>query len=114
MSKTECPHCHAVNDVAPSHIGQYVTCHSCRCKYYVYVPPLEKEPATPRIAQSPTPRPAEPPADQSERRVMMRQEALLAEIHEDLVDLRRRITIACFLLVAAAAAVIIALVLRSV
>ena len=110
MSKTECPHCHGLNEVAPSHIGQYITCQSCRCKYYVYVPPLEN--SEPRIAQPPTPRPAAQSDTQSENRVMMRQESLLAEIHEDLVDLRRRVTIACILLVAAAAALIAVILLR--
>lgn len=112
MSKTECPHCQGINDVAPSHIGQYVTCQSCRCKYYVYVPPLENESsAKPRLTE-PATRSIASDDVHGENRVMMRQEALLAEIHDDLIDLRGRITIACFLVVAAASAVITVLLLR--
>jgi hypothetical protein len=107
----ECPHCHAMNDVPPSNIGQYVTCEACRCKYYVYVPPVEPT-SSHTITAPPTPRPVEAVSQHSESHVMMRQEALLAEIHDDLIDLRRRLTIACFLLVAAASAVITVILLR--
>src|SRR6185369_3693370 len=103
---TECPQCHAKNDVAPSHIGQYVTCQSCRCKYYVYVPPLADTSSHAKISEPPTPRTVDADSIHSEGRVMIRQESLLAEIHEDLVDLRRRITVACLLVFAAASAVI--------
>ena len=113
MSKTECPHCHTLNEVAPSLIGQYVTCQSCRCKYYVYVPPLETPSvAAPRISVPPTPRTVEGSSVQTDSRVMMRQEALLAEIHEDLIDLRRRITVAALVVIAAAASVIAVLLIR--
>lgn len=89
-------------------IGQYVTCTSCGCKYYVYVPPLEETtggPVEPAIVGRPAARSEASRDDEEQRRhhlhggVMFRQESLLATIHEDLVDLRRRITIACFLFV---------------
>ncbi len=103
-------------------IGQYVTCHACRCKYYVYVPPLEEERRSATIAE-----PAVTSheaiarefdesglavARRAENNVMFRQESLLATIHEDLVDLRRRITIACFLFVVCCSAIIASVLLR--
>lgn len=113
MPLIECPHCHKANDVAPSHIGQYVNCQSCGSKYYVYVPPLESDTASKlRIAEPSTPRLTEQAALHSENRVMMRQEALLAEIHEDLIRLQRRVTIACFVVVAASAVLIAVILLR--
>jgi hypothetical protein len=117
MPKTvECPNCHQYNAVPMAGIGQYVTCEFCGCKYYVYVPPLEetsggaREPA--HVGHAAHATHAEEggiksrAAQHSEGGVMFRQESLLATIHEDLVDLRRRITIACFLFVVGCTAVI--------
>src|SRR5262245_36674438 len=100
MSKTvECPNCHQSNAVPMAGIGQYVTCQFCGTKYYVYVPPLAEtsggstEPlhvgraaheAHSDQAARPTPSDAHP----LHGGVMIRQESLLATIHEDLVDLR--------------------------
>jgi hypothetical protein len=118
MPKTvECPNCHQMNAVPMAGIGQYVTCQFCACKYYVYVPPLEEtsggatEPplvghAAPAAHQAESARLSPSGAHHLEGSVMFRQESLLATIHEDLVDLRRRITIACFLFVVGCSAVI--------
>ncbi len=110
-----------MNAVPLAGIGQYVTCQACRCKYYVYVPPLEesrptssiKEPAQPRSAMAEEfeePEFDSPPRVQNG--VLFRQESLLATIHEDLVDLRKRIMIACFLFVLGCSAVIATVLLR--
>jgi hypothetical protein len=118
----ECPHCHQLNAVPLAGIGQYVTCQACRCKYYVYVPPLEEgrsgvtitEPAT--VSHQANDGDSEEDsvamARHADSNVMFRQESLLATIHEDLVDLRRRITIACFLFVLGCSAVIATVLLR--
>lgn len=114
MAKTvECPNCHKHNAVPMAGIGQYVTCEYCGCKYYVYVPPLEEAPAGPlkevavsREAVGGQHESKLAPSQQFEGGVMIRQESLLATIHEDLIDLRRRITIACFLFVVGCTAVI--------
>jgi hypothetical protein len=123
MPKTvECPHCHQLNAVPLAGIGQYVTCQACKCKYYVYVPPLAEgrgestivEPAT--ISRQTNGADADEDsvaiAQRADSHVMFRQESLLATIHEDLVDLRRRITIACFLFVLGCSAVIATVLLR--
>jgi hypothetical protein len=111
MPKTvECPNCHHFNAVPMAGIGQYVTCDKCGCKYYVYVPPLAETTGGPvetaavmaRAAASHETAELERPAHRPhhlEGGVMFRQESLLATIHEDLVDLRRRITVACLLFV---------------
>ena len=124
MPKTvECPNCHQFNAVPMAGIGQYVTCEYCGCKYYVYVPPLEdtkstnvESPSVLRTAAGTHSAGASQRAETAQNRleggVMFRQESLLATIHEDLVDLRRRITIACFLFVVGCSAVITIILLR--
>jgi hypothetical protein len=124
MAKTvECPNCHQFNAVPMAGIGQYVTCQHCGTKYYVYVPPLEEttsanvEPASAMRSAH-----ASQPGETSQRAetrphgleggVMFRQESLLATIHEDLVDLRRCITLACLLFVVGCTAVIALILLR--
>ena len=110
MPKTvECPNCHHFNAVPMAGIGQYVTCEKCQCKYYVYVPPLAETSGGPvetaTVARAAASQATEQPEHAVHRphhlegNVMIRQESLLATIHEDLVDLRRRITIACLLFV---------------
>jgi hypothetical protein len=117
MAKTvECPNCHHFNAVPMAGIGQYVTCEKCGCKYYVYVPPLAETSGGPvepsLVARAAAGHATEAPELVAHRPhhleggVMFRQESLLATIHEDLVDLRRRITIACFLFIVGCTAVI--------
>src|SRR5947207_14317513 len=107
----EGPHCHQANAVPMAGIGQYITCQACRCKYYVYVPPLE-EPRGEESIVEPASVSREMIADEpiAERdrssNVMFRQESLLATIHEDLLNLRRQIAIACFVFVVGCSAVI--------
>ena len=106
VSDIECPHCHRANPVAPSAIGHYVTCASCGSKYWVYVPPSEatgvgqtiREPARPRAGD--------------ESQVAIRQESLLAVIHDELIALRKMIGIASTVIALACAALIMVLLLR--
>ena len=106
VSDIECPHCHRANPVVPSAIGHYVTCASCGSKYWVYVPPSEamgggqtiREPARPRAGD--------------EGQVAIRQESLLAVIHDDLIALRRMIVIASIVIALACAALSIVLLVR--
>src|SRR4051794_20616748 len=106
MAKTvECPNCHHFNPVPMAGIGQYVTCDKCGCKYYVYVPPLAETTGGPiesaAVGRTAAVHATEAPEHATNRPhhleggVALRQESLLATIHEDLVDLRRRITLAC-------------------
>jgi hypothetical protein len=101
-----------MNTVAPGTIGRYVTCEKCHCKFWVYVPPLAEAEVKGKLVEHPIaaaslghPHPAESPG-------MMRQESLLATIHDDLLSLRRQIVMACVIFVAGCAAVIATLLLR--
>lgn len=40
---TTCPKCNAKTEVSGSMVGRFVTCESCRCLYYIVVPPLKKD-----------------------------------------------------------------------
>jgi len=85
----ECPHCRAANQVGDAARGCYVPGTTCDCKLYVPVPPLGEESSPARLAR-PAPRPLCDTDDNSNSggRVLMRQESLLATIHEDLASLR--------------------------
>jgi hypothetical protein len=108
----QCPHCHELNTVAPSTIGRYVTCEKCKCKFWVYVPPLEEGAAKGSLVEPPSAAASLGHHHHGDSPGMIRQESLLATIHDDLLSLRRQIAIACLIFVAGCAAVITTLLLR--
>jgi hypothetical protein len=108
----QCPHCHELNAVAPSTIGRYVTCEKCRCKFWVYVPPLAEGAVRESLVEQPSVGSAAAREHRPDSPGMIRQESLLATIHDDLLTLRRQITIACLIFIAGCAAVITTLLLR--
>src|SRR5262245_3912555 len=100
----ECPHCHRPNPVPPSAIGHYVKCANCGSKYWVYVPHSETTESESSLRE-----PARP-VDHGQ--VAIRQESLLATIHDDMVSLRRTITVATAVIVAACGALIVVHVMK--
>jgi hypothetical protein len=105
----QCPHCHHVNTVAPSTIGRYVACEKCHSKFWVYVPPLAETSARERLVERPHDHAANSHGHHHDSPI--RQESLLATIHDDLLSLRRHIVTACLIFVAGCAAVIVTLLL---
>lgn len=100
-----------MNSLAPSTIGRYVTCEKCHCKFWVYVPPLAETTARERLVElSAATSPVHEHRPDSPG--MIRQESLLATIHDDLLSLRRQIVAACVIFVAGCAAVIATLLLK--
>jgi hypothetical protein len=103
----ECPHCHYENQVPESAIGQYVPCVRCRCRFYVPVPPLDLEGSAAKVpAASTSPAARSLESHQGEGRVMMRQEALQAALLEELVRVRRGLTVVAVLALALLAALV--------
>lgn len=98
--------------VAPSTIGRYVTCEKCRCKFWVYVPPLAEVMAKEHLVESPSAAASLGHGHPIDSPGMIRQESLLATIHDDLVSLHRQIVIASIIFVAGCVAVIVTLLMK--
>ena len=118
MLRIHCPHCSAANTVSPSAMGEYVPCVRCHTKFYVPVPPLDKEaptaaaPAgTPNVltpqerahAAIENPRPVEY-SEQGLMQTVLRQEALLATLCSEVRILRWLLAAAVLVAAASTAA----------
>jgi len=89
----DCPQCHTLNTVPESAVGSYATCKTCKCMFWVTVPPLGEE-SRPALRETMS-EPRAFASDGSARSVdqasktLMRQEALLYTIVQEVKFLRR-------------------------
>lgn len=112
----DCPQCHTINRVPDLAIGSYVPCNRCNCKFWVTVPPLG-EVSRPALRETVSEKQAID-SEESQRnghlasKTLMRQEALLSTIAQELTTLRKTLqwlNIGVFILVIIGLAACVAL-----
>ena len=112
----DCPQCRTINTVPDVAIGSYFTCKNCKCLFWITVPPLG-EATRPALRETPHEGRAVV-ADESTQdldptsKTLMRQEALLFTIVQEMKSLRRAfllLAIGAFVMLIAAVAVCVAL-----
>ncbi len=87
-------------------MGSYITCAQCGCKYWAYVPTLAESQAPGGVREPARPR------ERDDHAVAIRQESLLATIHDEVVALRRTIAIAACVVAVSCVATIAVLLTR--